>query len=159
MRAAKGTVKRWVEKTLASDTDACVEWPFAMGAHRAGGAYGKVGGVQFGFKGPMDAHRLMCILAHGSPPSLTHEAAHSCGNRACVNKRHLRWATPKENKTDELSHGTRNRGERHGHAKLSKSDVLFIRDARDHPSDIGFAFGVSETTVRDIKSKRTWAWL
>ena len=159
MRAEKGMVKRWVEKTLASDTDACVEWPFAMGTHRVGGAYGKVGGVQFGFKGPMDAHRPMCILAHGSPPSPIYEAAHSCGNRSCVNKRHLRWATPKENKGDELIHGTRNRGERQGHSKLNKNAVLSIRKMRGHPADIGMKFGVSETTVRDIWKRRTWGWL
>jgi hypothetical protein len=48
------------------------------------------------------AHRAMCRLIHGNPPTPKHQAAHSCGNgrRGCVHPGHLRWATDAENRAE-----------------------------------------------------------
>lgn len=55
-------------------------------------------------------HRLVCLTFHGEPPSAAHQAAHTRdpnpGNNAADN---LRWATPRENASDQLVHGTRRR--------------------------------------------------
>ena len=58
--------------------------------------------------------RLICEAVHGSPPSDKHEAAHNCGRGVdgCISPKHLRWATPKENKDDMLIHSTRLFGDR-----------------------------------------------
>lgn len=156
MRARPGDVGQWISQTLLVEQDDCIIWPFAIGSR----GYGKVGARTIGKTGsPWDAHRAICMLAHGEPPSDRHEAAHSCRNRACVNKKHLRWATPAENKADELIHGTRNRGERHGHAKLTREAVIAIRQSDHRPADLAWCHGVSEAAIRDILTRRTWSWL
>jgi DNA-binding transcriptional regulator YiaG len=79
----------------------------------------------------------------------------------CVNPKHLRWATPKENMADQYKHGTRVMGEKHPQSKLSEFDVREIRKAADSESqdEIAARFGVSRATVSDIINRRTWDWL
>lgn len=57
------------------------------------------------------AHRYMCQLAHGAPPTPKHQAAHSCGkgHLGCCNPRHLSWKTNSENQLDRRAHGTNKR--------------------------------------------------
>lgn len=52
--------------------------------------------------------RMVCEDAHGPPPGLKFDAAHSCGwgHGGCVTNEHLRWATRKENMADAREHGT-----------------------------------------------------
>jgi hypothetical protein len=78
-----------------------------------------------------------------------------------VSKRHLRWATYKENSDDQILHGTRIRGEHHGLAKLKENDVRTIRSlAGSFPkAQIGRRFGVSPSTVHLILKGKIWAWL
>lgn len=89
-----------LESLVGHRGDACIEWPFSRNRHGYGQTYycGEV----------MGAHRVMCILDHGEPPSPSHHAAHSCGKGkdACINPSHLRWATAQENIDDKFSrHG------------------------------------------------------
>jgi len=67
------------------------------------GAYLK---VQLGTGVTEYAHRLLCALFQGPEPppipqpggKLTrYEVSHTCGNSACLNPEHLRWATPQQN--------------------------------------------------------------
>ena len=79
----------------------CLIWPFA----RDSDGYGQIaldGRVRH-------VHRIICEKTHGPPPTPTHEAAHSCGNGylGCVNRRHLRWKTHKEN-MEEMSRHMKN---------------------------------------------------
>jgi HNH endonuclease len=69
---------------LSWETLECLIWPFS---HRDGRGYINEEPVS----------RFVCKLAHGSPPTDKHDAAHNCGNERCVNPHHLRWATRKEN--------------------------------------------------------------
>lgn len=43
----------------------------------------------------------------------------------------LSWATEKVNQGDRLSHDTHSRGERHGNAKLTRTDVTLMGDLRE----------------------------
>lgn len=106
------------------------------------------------------AHRLVCIASNG-PTEGRLDAAHSCGNRTCINPRHLSWKTRSANEADKLRHGTANRGERHGRSKLTTTDVLAIRSLVEtlKRSEIAAMYGVSLTTVSEIRSGSKWGWL
>lgn len=151
-KAANGSKLQWVLNTaLASETDECVPVPFAPGSHGYCALTTSSGRTL--------VHRYICEVTHGAPPTAAHEAAHSCGRRLCVNKRHLRWATPKENQADKLLHGTSLRGERHNGAKLTQEEVMAIRNSSDSQNSMAARFGVCQQTISDIKRGRRWAWL
>lgn len=135
-------------KTAASFDDPanCRLWPFAL--QRTG--YG----VLTVDRKHYNAHHYVCILAHGPRPSERHEAAHNCGNPACVNPHHVRWATPAENAQDKIVHGTMPRGDAHCHRKISDADVVRIRDlaATVRVTKLAKQFNVSSATISGIVS-------
>ena len=148
-----GTCVKWLYAHATFAGDECLPWPFSKNVH----GYGKT--RHFGSN--MSAPRAMCILAHGEPPAQKHHAAHSCGNRICVNPKHLRWATAKENEADKVDHDTRPYGERHSMAKLTEDNVreirklqgkMFLREAAD-------MYGVTLHAIHRIWQRKTWAWL
>lgn len=109
-RTMKGAPADFLRKHADYSADDCLTWPFSD----KGNGYGMVL-----FRGRRTtANRAMCELAHGKPPSASHEAAHSCGNGhlGCVNPRHLRWATKLENVHDAMKDGTASRGAKHAEA-------------------------------------------
>jgi len=156
MHTPYGKAAAWLIAHQNHQGDECLTWPF--GSSDTG--YGQVT-----FEGVhILAHRQMCILVHGQPPSRRHQAAHACGNGhlGCVNPKHLRWATPRQNNADKLRHGTTNRGERSKGAKLTEEKVREIRErfARDEAqADIARMFAVTPGCVQSIVTGKTWAWL
>lgn len=149
------TVKDWLDGLSPSaDDDVCILFPFSIGTH----GYGQFQARKFSRK-PVLAHRYICEKFRGAPSDPTIEAAHSCGNRRCVNRNHIRWATPAENQADRQTHGRDNRGERHGMSKLTLHEVTDIRNADGSHKDIAQQFGISRQTVGDIKGGRRWAHL
>jgi len=130
----------------------CLLWPYAKSPNGYGHAIRN--GRHF------DCHVQVCEDAHGPKPSSQHEVAHSCGVRLCCNPAHLRWATRKANRADNLLHGTRLQGERHGQAKLKEEQVLAIRSQADRSVvDLAAEFGVSTTTINFIINRFTWRHL
>lgn len=153
-KAALGEARRELDRLLTIETDDCVIWPF----HRVAG-YGRI--KRNGFD--VGVHVIACELEHGPAPTRRHEAAHSCGNRACLNRRHLRWATRSENAADMATHGTALRGEKHPRHKLTAADVLTIRQR--HASGgvtltaLALEYGVHRATIRRCIEQQSWAWL
>lgn len=138
---------------ILHEDDACLIWPFA----KNGAGYPHMlhdGSYQL-------VHRLVCKIAHGEPPSNKHQAAHSCGERTCVNKRHIRWATQIENEQDKLIHGTRQRGERCYNAQVTEIEARKILSLKGKMKqrEIGALFGVSEDLVSQIHRRVRWSWL
>ena len=108
------------------------------------------------------AHRAALIMATGinSKELMACHAPHDiCGNRSCVNLRHLRWGTNKENNDDRIKDNTSGKGERNSQAKLSPSEVLDIRrrcSEGQKMRDIANHFGLGITTVYLIKNRKRW---
>lgn len=152
-----GKPQEWLLAHVDFDGEACLTWPF--GARDNG--YGTMV-----FDGAhVSAHRKMCELANGPPPSSEHEAAHDCGrgHLGCVNPTHLLWKTPTENAADKIGHGTSLRGTKNHRAKLNSRQVLAIREeyARGGTSYARLAekYGVSTGAIASIVRRENWAWL
>ncbi len=131
----------------------CLQWPFATSSNGYGNLL---------FQGKrQSAHRLICRLVHGEPPTEKHETAHECGKRNCVNPRHLSWKTHKQNIDDKARHGTAQRGEAGSATKLTESEVKLIRALHFRVSQRKLAkqFGVTRGAISHIQSRISWAWL
>ncbi len=136
-------------------TDICIEWPWSIG----GDGYGQMWDCRGKSTKP---HIAACEMAHGERPSPEMVVAHSCGNRACFNPRHLRWATQAENHADKLIHGTHNRGERNHGAVLTEDQVRDVKRrlvAGERPVDVARGLGVGNGVIYAIRDGRSWAWL
>jgi hypothetical protein len=75
----------------------CLYWPFARDRNGYCGLIEAKGTMYI--YGKIRAHRLMCTIVNGAPPTSKHHAAHSChnGHMGCIHPKHLHWATPAEN--------------------------------------------------------------
>jgi len=144
-RTSEGSLPTWIEAHRNYDGDDCLTWPFA----RVAGRYGRV--TREGK--PHYAHRIMCELRHGPPPTPKHDAAHSCGKgfQGCVNPRHLDWKTRKENMADKLKHGTHIYGEKCGSAKISDSQAWEIFQSTELTNTLAKRFGLSKHHIRNIQ--------
>jgi hypothetical protein len=86
------------------------------------------------------------------------EACHNDGDKSNNHYSNLRWDTHKGNHADTLIHGTRSRGERHGHAKLTVEQVKEIRTlSAMTKTEIAARFNVSRGAVRGILTGKNWA--
>lgn len=154
----RGSIPDFISRLVSEEisSDVCITWPY----HRAHNGYGTLS--KRDGRTPW-AHRRVCEDAHGAPPAADYQAAHSCGNGklGCVNPKHLRWATASDNQADKVDHGTDNRGEKHYRALLTESDVRMIRAANASVSNsqIAGSLGVSSSTVRSARTRKSWAWL
>ena len=99
----------------------------------------------------LEAFRGMC------PPGM--ECCHNDGNASNNALDNLRWGTHAENEADKVLHGTTNRGERNGLAKLQASDVHRIRllaEVGVLKKRIAEMFGISGHQVGDIVHRVCW---
>lgn len=151
--ASKGDPLAWMLEHVSHRGSECLRWP-----------YGKLksGYPALRYEGrTITASRLMCMFAHGQPPTSRHQAAHSCGNGngGCVNPAHLSWKTPLENHADKVRHGTTLKGEKSPNAKLTLDQVNEIKRLVGTMSDreIGKKYGVSGGTVRRVRIGEHWA--
>lgn len=142
----------WIRMQISAPaTSDCVLWPFSVRSNGYGAAY---------YQGKCTtAHRAMCTEAHGPAPTPMHDAAHSCGNRACVNKRHLRWATRTENQADRFLHGTDDRGEKQYRSRLTTGQVTDIIRTQPRGSEVrrlAAELGVSRGAIYSIMRGKNW---
>jgi hypothetical protein len=134
----------FVIDSMSYKGDDCLLWPFKIATS---------GYAQFMYNYERhSAHRFMCILTHGDPPSPEHQAAHSCGVRHCINPRHLSWKTPAGNSADKLIHGT-----------IPKR-IIGIEKAREirkwqgieRSDQTAERFGMTESNIRRIWDGKIW---
>ncbi len=132
---------------------ACHVWTGAL--HSSG--YGS-----FRMKKTERAHRVAFFLSHGKWPDPC--CLHKCDNPKCVRPDHLFEGTLVVNNADRDAKGrfVFSRGESHGSAKLSESEVLaIIAIAASGKSQrvIAKRFGCSQQNINKIIRRKTWCHL
>lgn len=139
----KGTGKciDWIKAHVAYKGDDCLPWPFAKD--------NRIGRGQLGWNGTRYwAHRLMCMFAHGDPPTPKHQATHTCGkgHYGCCNPMHLEWATNSKNQLDRWrKNGSRlhNRGGQRGILTPAQQAQIVALKGKKTQVAIAKQFGVS----------------
>jgi hypothetical protein len=75
------------------------------------------------------------------------------------NLSNLCWGTASENYADRVVHGTHNKGERHGNAKLTERTVRAIRRQATAGVDLwtlADKYGVCISSIRQIVRRKSW---
>jgi hypothetical protein len=107
----------------------------------------------------VSVHRLVLAAFVGPVPS-SMVACHNNGDCKDNRPENLRWDTPVANEADKIAHGTNNRGDRNGQAKL---DDLAVRAIRGRLSEgvsqrqVAREFEVSQSNVSFIATRKIWS--
>lgn len=155
-RAKIGSNLMFMQWLLTIDIEYCIPWPFRSrtGPNLEYGALPQ-GLSEYGRR----AHRVLCVWAHGEPPTLKHEACHTCGVSLCMNPKHLMWGTHQENEADKKEHGTYINGEQSTGGELIQTQVDEIRTKRKkgiYCQILAEEYDVSLTTISLIINNHTW---
>ena len=104
----------------------------------------------------MFIHRLVAEKYIPNPlnkPQVNHKDGNKKNNRAD----NLEWVDNSENRIHAVKLGLHLCGENCPYAKLTFSDVVYIRE---HPAiqikDLAIKFNVSRNTISDVRKNRTW---
>jgi len=100
-------------------------------------------------------HKLVMEAFVGKRPEGM-ECCHNDGNPQNNHLSNLRWDTSKNNHADKVRHGTTNRGERCGTAKLTQKQVDEIRQDNRLQRLIAADYGVHQNTISRIKNGKRW---
>ena len=110
------------------------------------------------------AHRLSYTVSIGEiPPDMC--VCHTCDNPPCCNPAHLFLGSNYDNVQDRYRKGRNNhvKGIDTGSNVLTEEQVLAIR-AEYVPGKVGYKnlgkkYGVHYQTIKEIVTRKTWAWL
>lgn len=96
----RGAPQAFLRSAIASDTDECIVWPFAIVA----------GYARVTHRGqPRQASHVVLDLTGRPSPEVDHPkgamALHSCDDSACVNPRHLSWGDHTQNMAEYRHRG------------------------------------------------------
>lgn len=147
--------ERFARKCDASGgPDACHRWLGAPDRH----GYGSIRRAGRGSKNDR-AHRVAAELA-GRPIPVGLEARHLCGNRWCVNAKHIVPGTTADNAADRIAMGRNPKGETHPRARLTEEKVaemrrLFLSGVAT--ADIAARFEVNVATAYHAIRGFSWA--
>jgi len=119
------------------------------------------GWLRWGGQRRRRAHRLALELKLGRALGLGMESCHSCDVPGCIEPGHLFEGTQADNINDAHRKGRlflppALHGERNASAKLNATSARAIRRDARRQVDIAAAYGVSQTTVSQIKRGQTW---
>lgn len=139
------------EQMIAQETDDCIIWPYALSNGYA--EFARDGRV---VKGHIEA----CTRRNGPRPEGMTHTCHSCGVSSCINPRHLRWGTAKDNAADMRRHGTVQWGEQMYASKLTNETVQKIREmyASGHwlQRELAAMFGVRRESIGKVVRGERW---
>lgn len=104
-------------------------------------------------------HRLICEAFHGPCPE-GFQCRHLDGDKTNNAASNLAWGSAKQNATDKLAHGTSGHGEKNPMAKLTRENVLEMREIRQKTKHsykiIAEKFGVSTMTAFRAITGQSW---
>jgi len=131
----------------------CWEWQKSCDQDGYGVFRGEVDGVLYN-----RAHRFSVVYHKRVHPKANENVCHSCDNPGCVNPDHLSVATVLENQRDKWrkKRGNPKIGESHWIAKITEDDVRAIRASAEDQKDIAKRYGITQSTVSDIKRRKSW---
>lgn len=155
-----GGIKRWQnirDRLLSSvrvNEAGCWEWRLSL--DKKGRGRIRNGGSK------MFASRASFIAFNGHIPDGM-VVCHSCDNPSCINPSHLWLGTQKDNMQDMHEKGRykgcAQQGERHSMAKLSRDNVLKIRQDERTQKEIARDYKVSRPLISLIKTGKLWSHL
>lgn len=159
-------IERFWERVDRRGPDECWPWTGPLrsvglkyGAFHPGAADGSTSRWLVG------AHRFAYAAAHGHLPS-GKLVCHKCDNPPCCNPKHLFLGTDTDNIRDMWRKGRAANnargfsGAENGMAKLTESDVLFIRGTKKGKHlNLAKRFGVTHATIRFARTGYTWKHL
>lgn len=148
--------ERFWEKVDIKGDDECWEWK----ASTRSDGYGQ---IQKGKRGAgiMPSHRTSWEIHYGKIENNFH-VCHRCDNKLCVNPNHLFLGTNADNMADKKKKGLQMRGEGCPSSKLTENDVIKIRELFRQgysQTKLSKMFGVVQSNISNIISRRGWAWL
>lgn len=103
----------------------------------------------------MPVHHLVLLAFVGPPPS-GFDGCHNNGVRGDNHLQNLRWDTRRGNMADKADHGTLLFGQRAYQSKLTKADVLAIRQSDKPTAELARDYGVTWATLKAARSRKTW---
>jgi hypothetical protein len=107
----------------------------------------------------VDAHRISWFLKHGEWPENC--VLHKCDERRCVNPDHFFSGTRTDNNRDKVEKGRsyHPQGERNGRSRIGPVLARQIRNSSSSLKSAAELYGVSITTVSQIRSGVRWGHL
>lgn len=160
-----GTIEErfWQKVTKLSD-DEC--WPWIANKNNKG--YGMLYWKKYGRK--VLAHRVSYEI-HNTPIDATTCVLHKCDNPQCCNPTHLFLGTMKDNHADMVAKGRRviawnpdnkppiTRGSKQWCSKLTEEQAREIKYSEEPTKFLCNKFGLERSTVKRIRSGRSWKHL
>jgi uncharacterized protein (DUF433 family) len=115
--------------------------------------------IQAGSGNSLGVH-VAVALAFFGPRPVGMYVCHKDGDETNNVPDNLYYGTPADNQRDRIAHGTKSVGEKHGRARLTRSQVdeIIVRlAAGERQSSIAKAYGVSSPQISHINTGRNWA--
>ncbi len=102
-------------------------------------------------------HRLIAKTFYGSPPVelYQYQTRHLDGNNQNNHPSNLDWGTQEDNWADRKYHG-RGMGEQHHNSKLTKAQVIIIRQSPLSQRQLANIYRVSQATIQAVLSNKFW---
>jgi hypothetical protein len=148
-----GTLLERIEaKTGEIDSNGCTKW---LGTKTQAGYPWLV----YMFK-QYYAHRVIAAIAAGRKSlKRTEHVCHRCDNPGCITPGHLFIGSPADNMRDCRVKKRHAFGERNGHAKLTKDEVMELR--RLHKCGVkqrilASRYSINQQSVSEIALRKTW---
>ena len=143
---------------IQKDINNCIIWPFGVN-----GVKNNYGHIKYNKKN-FTVGRYICFQLYGKPPidqkGNPYVAGHLCATTNCCNPWHFNWITQKQNLgKDKGRDGTLLIGEKNPRSKLLEEEVIEIFHSKKPYKEIAEEFNISESNIRDIKTRRSWKHL
>lgn len=112
----------------------------------------------------MAIHTLVLLTFVGPPPQGKKSAKHLNGDKADNHLENLKWASHKEcfngkPKGPKWKDIPAEKRKPHPSSKLTKEDVLYIRNSDDTRQSLADKFNVGIKTIFVIRAGKSWKWL